>query len=80
MSFISIHASDLREWLFRSQTGVGVGVRNSSGVGSGVGTGVGANNISGVDSGVDFLVSFCIILNCLHTPRAFPIKGVHGNV
>jgi hypothetical protein len=32
--------------------GVGVGVRNSLGVG--VGTGVGANNLSGVDLGVDF--------------------------
>jgi hypothetical protein len=42
----------LREWLFHSQTGVEVGVRNSSGVG--VGMGVGANNLSGVDLGVDF--------------------------
>jgi hypothetical protein len=38
----------LREWLFHSQTGVGV--RNSSGLG----TGVGADNLLGVDSGVDF--------------------------
>jgi hypothetical protein len=34
-----------------------VGVRNSSGLGSGVGSVVGANNISAVDSGVDFLFS-----------------------
>jgi hypothetical protein len=42
----------LWEWLSHSRMGMGVGVRNSSGVG--VGTGVGANNLSGVDSGVDF--------------------------
>jgi hypothetical protein len=47
-----IYTKYLREWFFHSRTGVGVGVRNSSGVG--VGTGVGANNISGVDLGVDF--------------------------
>jgi hypothetical protein len=48
----------LREWLFHSLTGVGVGVRNTLGVGVGVGTGVGVNNLLGVDSGVDF--------NCLN--------------
>jgi hypothetical protein len=42
----------LREWLFHSRTGVGVGVRNFSGVK--VVTGVGVNNLLGVDSGVDF--------------------------
>jgi hypothetical protein len=54
----------LREWLFHSQTGVGVGVRNSLGVV--VGTGVGANNLLGVDSGVDFLSEFCISLGHKH--------------
>jgi hypothetical protein len=44
----------LREWLFHSRLGVGVGVTNYSGVGVGVGMGVGADNLSGVDSGVDF--------------------------
>jgi hypothetical protein len=49
---IFVAIKDLLEWLFHSKTGVGVGVRNSSGVG--VGTGVGLNNLSGVDSGVNF--------------------------
>jgi hypothetical protein len=50
--FAVVTSKHLREWLFHSRTGVGVGVGNSSGVGGGVGMGVGANNLSGVDSGV----------------------------
>jgi hypothetical protein len=45
-----VYLKHLREWLFHSQTGVGV--RNSWGVG--VGTGVGVNNLLGVDLGVNF--------------------------
>jgi hypothetical protein len=58
-----ILAKHLREWLFYSQTGVGV--RNYLGVG--VGTGVGSNNLLGVDSGVDFYcLNFCISLGLKH--------------
>jgi hypothetical protein len=51
-SLDSVDTKHLREWLFHSRTGVGVGVRNSSRVG--VGTGVGPNNLSGVDLRVEF--------------------------
>jgi hypothetical protein len=55
--------ANLREWLFYSRTGVGVLVRNSSGVGSGMG----ARHISGMDLGMDFLLAvFCIILKYKH--------------
>jgi hypothetical protein len=41
------HDTQLPQWLFHS--GMGVGMRNSSG--AGVGTGVGVNNLWGVDWG-----------------------------
>jgi hypothetical protein len=65
----------MRQLLFHSRSGVGVGVTNYSGVVSGVGTGVGANNFSEVDLGVDFLFFYFFLLLC-YTPAGHPLLRV----
>jgi hypothetical protein len=69
-------AKHLREWLFHSRSGVGVGVSNYSGVGSVVGTGVGAILFWEWIRELTFYgLFFCH--SFLHTHRASPIKGAH---